>query len=583
MNMRASTGAGVEGRAGVARAPAFAAWLDDFFAAYYRRRPVNATFIGIHTWDDRLPDLSEAGMDETAAEMATLLSRLGDLPSEPLTPAERLDRRLAEGFLEIQLWESGSGHFARGNPSLYIGEAVFGAMSLFLRPFAPLADRVEAAAARMVAVPALLAQGQAAAPRAPLAWTERAIRECDGALAFFRGGVDALIAAHGIEGDGLRRAADAAAEAVSDYRRYLDSELRAHPTDTYACGGEALDLLLRRGHFVDQDADAIAATARDRIDACAAALDEGASALGATNPGEALARLAGYHPTAGGYYARYAEVWEAAREEAGRHELVTWPDFPIRYVARPRWAREAAPSLYFLFYRSPAPFDRVTPVEYLVEPIEPDMPPAEREALLRATNDSVIKLNHVVHHGGLGHHLQNWHAMRAASRVGQIAAVDCASRIAMFCGGTMAEGWACYATDLMDEAGFLTPLERYAETQSRLRMAARALVDVELHRGRLTLDDAAALYRAQAYMSPEAARAEATRNSMFPGTALMYMVGTEGIHALRREREARLGAAFSVRAFHDHFLSHGSVPVALIGAMMREEENTHADDHSHAQ
>src|SRR5256886_12386691 len=35
------------------RAPALAAVLDDFFAAYYRRNPVSATFIGIHDHDDR--------------------------------------------------------------------------------------------------------------------------------------------------------------------------------------------------------------------------------------------------------------------------------------------------------------------------------------------------------------------------------------------------------------------------------------------------------------------------------------------------------------------------------------------------
>src|SRR5439155_18869582 len=85
-------------------APAFAAWLDDFFAAYYRRRPVNATFIGVHDHDDRLPDLSEPGVGDTVAEIATLRRRLRDLPPEPLTAAEALDRRLAEAFLEIQQW-----------------------------------------------------------------------------------------------------------------------------------------------------------------------------------------------------------------------------------------------------------------------------------------------------------------------------------------------------------------------------------------------------------------------------------------------------------------------------------------------
>src|SRR5437588_12855981 len=137
------------------------------------------------------------------------------------------------------------------------------------------------------------------------------------------------------------------------------------------------------------------------------------------------------------------------RRAAVAQRLLTWPDYPIRFVPQPAWARAAAPYLYFLAYRSPAPFDRLRTVDYLVPPVDPEMPPDEQARRLRATNDSVIKLNHVIHHGGIGHHVQNWHAQRAASRIGQVAAVDCAGRIALFCGGTMAEGWACYATDLM--------------------------------------------------------------------------------------------------------------------------------------
>ncbi len=228
---------------------------------------------------------------------------------------------------------------------------------------------------------------------------------------------------------------------------------------------------------------------------------------------------------------------------------------------RPAWARAAAPHLYFLFYHAPAPFDGLPEVEYLVTPIEPDMPAEEQERLLRANNESAIKLNHVVHHGAIGHHVQNWHAIRAESRIGQVAAVDCASRIAMFCGGTMAEGWACYATDLMGEAGFLTPLEHFAEKHGRLRMAARALADLRLHHGTWTLEQAAQFYHEQVGMLQAAARAEAVKNSMFPGTALMYLMGTDGIHQLRRDMAARPG--FELRAFHDQLLSYGSIPVAL--------------------
>ena len=137
----------------------------------------------------------------------------------------------------------------------------------------------------------------------------------------------------------------------------------------------------------------------------------------------------------------------------------------------------------------------------------------------------------------------------------------------------MAEGWACYATNLMDEFGFLTPLEHYSQIHSRLRMAARALVDVRLHHGAISLDQAAAFYQERVGMAPATARAEAVKNSMFPGTALMYLIGTDAIRQLRRGMAARPG--FELRAFHDLLLSYGSVPVALIAESMRRDSPPH--------
>lgn len=555
----------------MAHASAFTAWLDDFLAAYYRRHPVNATFIGVHDYDDRLPDLSPAGLAQYATEIETFLSRLEGLPDERLSPAEALDRTLVRGFLEIQRWELQSSHFQRGNPSLYIGEAIFGVLALFLRPFAPLNRRMEAAIKRMEAIPALLAQGQVNVRQAPLAWTERAIRECTGALAFLEEGIDILIQQLGIADAALRQAADQAVRGVRDFQRYLDTELRHHETEAVACGSDAFALLLRSGHFLEQNADEIEAAAQAEFDRSAAYLAEHAGDFGAPTWPEALAQLADIHPPVERYYARYGEVWDACKSRTEQHDLLTWPDFPIRYVPQPEWARSAAPHLYFLFYRAPAAFDHIPVTDYLVTPITEEMPPDEQQRRLRATNESVIKLNHVVHHGAIGHHVQNWHARRAAPRIGQIAAVDCASRIAMFCGGTMAEGWACYTTDLMAEVGFLTPLEHYAERHSRLRMAARALVDIRLHRGEYNLEEAAAFYRERVGMSDSAARGEAVKNSMFPGTATMYLVGTNMIHALRQELAAAGGEGFNLRQFHDRLLSFGSIPVALISEMMRSE------------
>jgi uncharacterized protein (DUF885 family) len=69
-------------------------------------------------------------------------------------------------------------------------------------------------------------------------------------------------------------------------------------------------------------------------------------------------------------------------------------------------------------------------------------------------------------------------------------------------------------------------------------------------------------------MPGAAAQAEAVKNAMFPGAAVMYWLGTRDIHRLRSAVATREGAAFSPRRFHDRFLSHGAIPVPLIARLM---------------
>lgn len=550
---------------------AFDAWLDDFFAHYYARRPVNATFIGVHDHDHALPDFSGEGTAHTLAEMRALRERLTAIPLEGLSEAQRHDHLIADGYLDLQLWEDEAPQFHRGNPSVYTGEGVFGVISLFLRDREPLAERVAAATARMRALPAFLAQGRTNVREAPTAWTERAIREADSAVAYFARGIPILANERGIDDPAFLAAAGMARDAFADHAAWLREELLARPSERYACGRDAFDRYLARGHCLPpgRDAQWVEAYAWQAFERARLDLDAAANELDPTKTAaELLNGLADLHPTVEEYQDAYGRVWDAARAAAIEHDLVSWPDYPIEYVPIPASDREAAAGLYYLPYRCPPPFGQAEVHRYLVRPIAAAMTPAERETVLRANNDSAIKLNHVVHHGGLGHHVQNWHAFRAASRLGQIGGVDCASRIALFGAGTLVEGWACYATDLMDEVGFLTPLESLAERQGRVRMAARAIVDVGLHTGVYTLDQATAFYADEVGMPAAAARGEAVKNSLFPGAAMMYLIGTDAIHDLRRELADRDSAAFSLRAFHDRFLGYGAIPVSLIGSSM---------------
>jgi hypothetical protein len=535
--------------------------LDAFFDQYYDRNPVNATFTGLHEHDARLPDWSADGLADAAREMNQLRAALAAQSS--------LDALLACANLEVRLAEQTSG-FMVNNPALWTGEAIFGAVSLMLRPFAARAERLDALAQRLQAVaPFLSLMRVTLSAPTPERWTVRAQRECSTAQQLFGAGLDAWLALEPADATSLKRVRAAATQAQAAFQecaQWLAARATA-PEAAHKAGAELFAVLLRRGHFCERPAQELLGEATELI----ASEKTELAKLARQSAGSwerAERSLADNHPAAGEYYSAFSRTWDACRKVALEHDLVSWPDWPIRYLPIPRWAREAAAQLYWLYYRSPAPLDPYSVHDYLVAPIEPEQPEVQRARRLRTWNYSVIKLNHVVHHGALGHHVQNWHAThRSRSRVGTIAAVDCASRIGMFLGGSLAEGWACYATELMDEHGFLTPLERVAQQHSRVRLLARAIVDIRLHTGDLSPAAAVQFYVEQAGLPAEAAEAEVSKNTMFPCTALMYWLGTQGILDLRAARQRRQGAAFRLRSFHDDLLSYGAIPVPLIARL----------------
>ena len=547
--------------------------LDRFFSAYYRRRPVTATFTGVHDHDHLLPDWSPTGLSEAAGEMRAIrreLDAAGRVPDDQVRafPGE-VDLALADAFLEIQIAEHESGHFYRGNPSLWSGEAIFSVIGLVTRDFAPLPDRLAAATERMAAIPRFLADAPRAIASVPAGWRDKAIRECDAAGILFGRSLPVWLQAQPGVPAGAAEACEAARVAFATFRRWVADTLPEAGDGRGSAGSELLSLLLRRGHWCGTPLQSLMREAEEGLAEAHADLADRLADVGLASWPDALEKLAELRPTAADYLPRFTRVWQRCYDAATAADLVTWPDRPIRYVPIPAHTRDAAPQLYYLFYRSPAAFDRLPVHEYVVTPID-GVPDAERDRRLAAANDSTILLTHVVHHGGLGHHVQNAHAYQSASRIGQVAAIDAASRIAMFCGGTMAEGWACYACDLAEEIGLLSPLDRVAQQHTRVRLAARAVADLTLHAGAATLDDTARFYEAKGLMPSAAARGEAVKTSMFPGAAVMYWLGTREIHRLREARRAHDGEAFAARRFHDELLGHGAIPVALTARLMTQ-------------
>jgi uncharacterized protein (DUF885 family) len=551
--------------------------IDRFFAQYYATHPVNATFTGAHSVDDRLPNWSSAGLAHELYEIRALLDTMPSLDAFEISKMRAqpamLDLRLARANLTVRAMEHETGFFVRRNPALWTGEAIFGAVSLMIRDYAPVAERTRALISRLRAVPAFLAQMPHVLERAiPAPWTARAARECEAAQGLFDSGLQQWIALNALDSTTsatLLAAAASAREAFSATEAWLHA-LPAAPASAMAIGKLPYTTLLRAGHFCDQTvdellADALRDLASERETLTAMATEECGSLE------HALTAIANDHPSTEEYLGTFERRWEECHRIAEQADAVTWPSWPIRYVPIPKWAREWSSQLYWLFYRSPAPFDPYTVYDYVVTPIDDSLSESDQAQRLRANNHSTITLNHAVHHGAIGHHVQNWHARhRATSRIGRVAAVDCASRIGMFLGGSLAEGWACYATTLMEELGMLTPLERISEQHTRVRMLARAIVDIRLHTGRITFAEACQFYVDTVGMSAAVANAEVTKNSMFPCTAIMYWLGTRGILQLRERMRAALGPTFSLRTFHDTLLGYGAIPVCLIADLMME-------------
>lgn len=77
-----------------------------------------------------------------------------------------------------------------------------------------------------------------------------------------------------------------------------------------------------------------------------------------------------------------------------------------------------------------------------------------------------------------------------------------------------------------------------------------------------------AYLRENAALAEHEITTEVERYIAWPGQALAYKLGELQIRRHRREAEARLGAAFDQRRFHDAILALGSVPLGVLEERM---------------
>ena len=128
-----------------------------------------------------------------------------------------------------------------------------------------------------------------------------------------------------------------------------------------------------------------------------------------------------------------------------------------------------------------------------------------------------------------------------------------------------AEGWGLYTERLSDEMGLYTSdMDRFGILSYDAWRAGRLVVDTGMHALGWTRRQAIDYLKLHSALGENNIANEVDRYIVWPGQALAYKVGQLEIVRLRREAERRLGARFDIKAFHDTVLGQGAVSLPAL-------------------
>jgi Uncharacterized protein conserved in bacteria len=243
--------------------------------------------------------------------------------------------------------------------------------------------------------------------------------------------------------------------------------------------------------------------------------------------------------------AAYRDAMLRARAHLIEHDLVTVPDDErIDVIATPEYLRNVIP---FAAYFEPAAFDREPKGIYVVTPSVSGDPGAMREHNYASISNTSI------HEAYPGHHLQLDTARRNRSLTRLLADAP-----------EFVEGWGMYSELMMREHGFdADPAFRVALHTDAIWRACRIILDVRMHRGELTVQEATDFLVEHTSFERPNARAEVQWYTYRPTYPLSYLLGRTLLLGLRADEQRRRGDGFSLKTFHDTLLRNGSLPISF--------------------
>jgi len=163
----------------------------------------------------------------------------------------------------------------------------------------------------------------------------------------------------------------------------------------------------------------------------------------------------------------------------------------------------------------------------------------------------------LLHEGMPGHHLD----------VGRKVEMDLPRFRRAFGFTAYSEGWGLYAEGLGHQLGvYEDPWALLGRYEGELHRAARLVVDTGMHGKGWSREQAIQYLVKERGQTESSATVAVERYMGGPGQALAYKVGELEILKLRDEAQAKLGARFDLREFHEAVLGGGPLPLDLLRA-----------------
>jgi uncharacterized protein (DUF885 family) len=579
------TAAATEAPAGAATAApdakadaAFAALSKRWLDGWLRLNPVNATQVGDHRFDAELDDLGADGRQRAVEFAKKTLTELDAIDAKRLSRENQVDAMILRNQLQGDIWNNDVLQSWAWDPQVYSGLAGGAIYNLMARDFAPMPERLKSATARMQKIPKLFAQMREDLDpkRVPKIHAETVAKQNAGLLQL----VDQFITpnADQLSGDDRKQLDDAVAtlrKAVAEQQTWLDKTLVPNANGDFRIGAKlydeklkfALNSSLSRAE-IRQRAESEMTRVRGEMYAIAQSVLKGkpnAPEMPASPTPEqqqkaieaALELAYVEHPkrdqVVDAAKAALADATAFVREK----NLVTVPDDPVKVILMPEFQRGVAVA----YCDSPGPLDKGLDTYFAISPIPDDWTAQQTESFLREYNTRMIHLLSI-HEAMPGHYLEGAHSAQFPSTLR-----------AVLRSGLFAEGWAVYTEKMMADAGYLggDPLFRLVQQKFYLRTIANALLDQGVHVDGWSREQAMALMTKQAFQQEREAAGKWVRAQLSSAQLPTYFVGVQEHFDTRKAVEAKLGAKFDLKAYHDQVLSYGAPPVRFVRELMLEQ------------